>query len=271
MSKIAAAIPRYMTRIALAVALLSCAPDALADPINIVPYVSLTATELITFNDAAGGPSPGTNYDGILTSAGASFAERFLGQILSFSNDYDVLSGAPVGPLALQVGAPGQNLEVVEVAPHLTDILLSLLTGLGPRGFPDFGATGEGSIAVLFALDQSEVGFSVVVGSPPFLPSSTTLNFFRRDGSLIQTIEAGRYPPSGPSGFQRDGGVKDIAGVSIHTSYPGGIGFDDIRYDVPVTVPEPSTLVLLGVGAMAGATRPWIRRKRHLPRVGVAR
>src|SRR5215510_15746879 len=76
---------RCMIRIALALAMLSCVPHLLADPVNVVPYVSLTGTGLITFDDIAGGPAPGTNYDGILTSGGASFAERFLGQTLSFN------------------------------------------------------------------------------------------------------------------------------------------------------------------------------------------
>src|SRR5262245_18624146 len=135
---------RYMIRVALALALLSCAPYVLADPVNVVPYASLTGTGLITFDDIAGGAPPGTNYNGILTSGGASLAERFLGQTLSFSGNFDVLSGAPVGPLALQVGAANQNLNVV------FNVGTNVASGLGPLGFPNFDAIGEGSMAVLF-------------------------------------------------------------------------------------------------------------------------
>ena len=158
---------RYMIRIVLAFALLSCAPYVLADSINVVPYASLTGTALITFEDIAGGPGSRTNYDGILTFGGASFAERFLGQTLSFSGDFDVLSGAPVGPLALQVGAAGQNLSVTEFSiPSFC--CTTVLSGLGPLGFPASSAIGEGSVAVLFVFDQSQFGFNVLGGTPPF-------------------------------------------------------------------------------------------------------
>ena len=162
---------RYMIRIVLALALFSCAPYVLADSINVVPYSSLTGTGLITFDDLAGGPMGGTNYDGILMSGGASFAERFVGQNLSFDGDFDVLSGTPVGLLALQTGVANQNVS-------LTDgyLVTNILAGIGPGGFPDFEALGEGSVAMLFDLDQSQLGF-FVFGANGGL---ATLNFLSR-------------------------------------------------------------------------------------------
>ena len=47
----------------------------------LVPPATLTCTGVIAFDDVAGGPLPGTNYDGVLQSDGAGFAERFSGQI----------------------------------------------------------------------------------------------------------------------------------------------------------------------------------------------
>jgi hypothetical protein len=40
------------------------------------------------------------------------FAERFVGQTLGFSGNFDVLSGSPSDPLTLQVGDPNQNINV---------------------------------------------------------------------------------------------------------------------------------------------------------------
>jgi hypothetical protein len=241
---------RSLFRIALALTLWSSAPYVLADPINAVPYASLTGTGLITFDDIAGGPAPGVNYNGILSSGGASFAERFLGQTLSFNGNFDVLSGTPVGPLSLQAGAAGQNLNVF-------DFSTNVLNGLGPLGYPDFEAIGEGSMAVLFVFDQSQFGFQLVGGNG----GSATLNFFRRDGSVIQSIVVNNLADAF-YGFQRDGNVKDIAGVSIHNNDVGGIGLDNLKHDVPAPVSEPSTLVLLSVGVVTGAARRWIGQRR---------
>ena len=70
---------------------------AVSLPINQVDYSSLTGTGLITFDDIAGGPSPGTNYDSTFESGGALFGEHFLGQTLSYSGSFDVISGSPSG------------------------------------------------------------------------------------------------------------------------------------------------------------------------------
>ena len=99
-------------------------------------------------NLLAGGGAPGTNYDGIIVSGGASFAERFDGQTLSASGDFDVLSGSPNDPLALQTGAAGENLDVFD------NVGTQVLGGVGTLGFPNPAAIGEGSFAVLFTFDQ---------------------------------------------------------------------------------------------------------------------
>ena len=100
------------------------------------------------------------------------------------------------------------------------------LAGLGPLGFPDFDAIGEGSFAVLFDIDQSEVGFTIVGHNGG--EAGATINFYERDGSFIQTIVVSG---NGEFAFRRHPVVADIAGFSIHNNDPGGIGYDDFRFD----------------------------------------
>ena len=151
----------FIALIALAATHLWSAGEVRAgvQPVAQVDPSTLTCDGTITFDDVAGGAAPGTNYDAVFESDGAVFAERFAGQTLSASGDFDVLSGTPTSPLTLQVGAANQNLNVFINGPS------QVLTGLGPLGFPGFDAIGEGSFAVLFDFDQSEFGFDLVGGN----------------------------------------------------------------------------------------------------------
>jgi hypothetical protein len=237
---------RAPTLCVLAIGLSSLATAA---PINQVGYGSLTGTQIITFDDVPGGGAPGTNYNAIFESGNTAFAERFVGQTRTTSGTFDALSGTPAGPLALQVGAPGQNLNIFVQSTQV-------LTGLGPVGFPDFDAIGEGSFALLFDADQSEFGFQLVGGDG----GTAFVDFFQRDGTLIQSITLGSLA-NAFYGFSRDAGVKDIAGISIYNSDAAGIGFDNLKHDVAGVpdngIPEPATSALIGIGlgALALARR----------------
>ena len=227
-----------------------------AAPINEVDYFSLTVGQTIDFESITGGPPPGTNYDGILNFGGILIGERFAGQTLGFSGNSDVLSGSPNGPLSVIAGATNQNL-VITTSP-LEGVLTNAVAGLGRLGFPDFQAVGEGAVAILFDNDQSQFGFQSVGGNL----GTANFDFFRRDGSLIEALTPTNLT-SNSFGFARDGGINDIAGISIWNTDLGGIGFDNIIFDVPgndvpVDVPvdepvatpvsEPATLGLLAIG-----------------------
>lgn len=197
------------------------------DPIQTVDPSTLTCNGQVDFEDIAQ-----SNYDSVFESGNDSFAERFQGQTLTSFDDgtslFDVLGATATDPLTLQVGNAGENLLV-------TSVTTAAVVGRGPTNFPEDNV-GEGSIAVLFDFDQSQFGVTIEgVDSG----GSATLDFFRRDGSLIDTVVV-PLSGDGAHGFQREGGVNDIAGVSIHNDDPLGVGYDDLCHDVAGIVGQPT-------------------------------
>ncbi len=190
------------------------------------------------------------NIDNILIAGGVGFAERFLGQTALDSGGFDQLVGSPSGPLALQAGPAGKNLQTAS-----GDAVIVSLGGIGSGGFGSPGAFANGSMAVLFSADQSEIllyvdGFG---GTGHF-------DFFRRDGSLIQTFALSPLNQQ-PYGFKRDGGVHDIAGFSLWGTDEPGISLEYIRHDVASAVPWPPSfaLMLLGLAGLAPVGRRLFR------------
>jgi hypothetical protein len=130
-----------------------------------------------------------------------------------------VLSGTPSDPLTLQIGDQNDNVNVV--GGYLTG---QVVNGLGPQGYPNFDAIGEGSLAVMFPSLQSQFKFFIEGTNG----GSATLNFFKADGSSLGTIVI--VPADQTYGFRHTGGIREIAGFSIYNSDPGGIGYDNICY-----------------------------------------
>jgi hypothetical protein len=208
-------------------------------PINSVPYGSIVGNGFVDFEDLPQVAAPGLNFDAIFASNGTQFAERFVGQTLSFSGNFDVLSGAPTNPLALQAGAPSMNINVFDFDPTNGNVL----TGLGPLGFPNFDAIGEGAVSILFDFDQAAFGFQLLGGDG----GTGTIDFYRRDGSLISSVGVSGLA-NDFYGFAREGDVKDIAGISISNLDPAGIAIDNLKFTVQGVTPDSgATLALFGL------------------------
>ncbi len=178
----------------------------------------LSCSNIVKFENYPSGDAPGTNYDAVIDALGASFGERFFGQVTEHAGQYDVVIGDPVGPLALEPGVANQNLSIA----YYYGTHSNVLSGLGPVGFPSLAALGEGAVAVLFHTDQSAVGFETIGGNE----GNVFVDFFRRDGSHIDTYTLTTVCCESYA-FKRDGDVPDIGGIVLYSDDPGGLGFDN--------------------------------------------
>ena len=223
-------------RALLSILAVALAAPAQADSIALVPYETLEP-RLVTrvdFEDLPRQMSPGTSLDGVQRFEGARIGERFAGQTLFHENGFDRLSPAPLPPLTLSAGAPGQNLAVSFIT-----TLSNQVAGLAPPGYPERRAGGEGAIAVLFDRDQFALGFRVAaeIELPEDAPASLMrVSFFRRDASLIATLDVPLGWGFRGYGFLRDGETEDIAGITVTNSDPEGIAIDDLIFDTDLVL-----------------------------------
>lgn len=243
---------------ALLIAVLLASVLAHAGPINIIDYRAISNEHVITFSGVDGGLGPGTNYDDLIVTGGVSFGEHFAGQTVYFrETDYggsDLIAGQPDGELTLLAGTPNRNLVVLFSDSERGN---NVLTGAGIWGYPTFAGVGEGAIAMLFSTDQSQVGLSILGDDG----GEVFLSFYRRDGSLIDAITL-----TGNSvldyGFGREGGIADVAGMTIYSTDIAGIEIDNIQHDVASLVPEPAPALMLVAGlAFAACSRRAKRQK----------
>jgi hypothetical protein len=177
---------------------------------------SVPCAQVTNFEDLAGGDTPGSNYEGLIWSGGMQFGELFAGQTLGASGDFDAVSGTPTNPLTELAGSAGHNLDVLTYVSNV-------LTGLGPVGFPDIDAIGEGSMAMMFAAPQARVSFQLAGGNG----GSATVTFYRADGSLIDTVVITGLAEDF-YGFETADQSNSIVGILVQTTDASGIGVDNI-------------------------------------------
>ena len=246
---------------ALTIASLATNNQAQAAVIQVQESDFLAGAGLITFSEYAVNTvnptyAPAT-YGGGVGSPTVTFDGYFVGQSISVNPGVDCpgaadtacVVGTPTGPLALD--AASANTFITTDGANPTSPVLS--------GSPRF----DGPIALLFDVDVAGVGFDAgyfdAVGS-------TGITAFARDGSLLGTV-VNTITGIQFLGLVTDNGTAQIAGVFLDLvgSEPAGFAIDNLRFglagqvNVPGgNVPEPGTLLLLGVGIIGLAT---IRRQ----------
>jgi len=242
---------------------LSHAGQARAAATTEVSYATLMGST-VNFNELVTTPYDSLVIDGLLTSGGVQFGERFAGQELAVAKQprpgavaqdwFDDLSfGLPTAGLAVLAGVVGGNLG----AYHYGDADGAALFGMGPQA----GNTdGFGSISARLAAPVAALGLQLRDDDG----GAVLLNLYRTDGSLIQAVDlSGRS--DGRYAFARSGGTADIAGFSLtnRDSYYG-VSIDNLRLGSVAevnAVPEPGSiaLTLAGFAAMGVVAR---RRRR---------
>ena len=189
-------------------------------PICLVPPDDIFFAQEVTFDDQPSGFGAGRTFTGVMMLNGVQIGERFAGQDLRDDGGFDRVEGAARGPLQVIAGAETQNMTVIRLADT------AVLSGDGPAGFPNREATGEGALAVLFDRDQVAVRFDIRGGEG----GAATVQFLRRDGSVIDTAELAPLSEA-VYAFTRNGGARDIAGMVLTNADPDGIALDTLLFD----------------------------------------
>lgn len=229
-----------------------------------VAYTSLTGPT-VSFSELVANPFDVVSIDGLLTSSGVQFGERFAGQELAVrkaprpgevAQDWfdDLSNGAPTAGLTLLAGTAGANLG----AYHYGDADGAALFGVGPQNADGSDPAGFGAISARFALPVSALGLQL----RDLHGGAITLSLYRLDGSLIEAVDlSGRM--DGHVAFARSGGTADIAGFSLtHVDPYYGVSIDNLVLSAaPVPEPETYALMLAGIAVLGG-----IARRRRLTR-----
>ena len=113
-------------------------------------------------------------------TTGLDISERFVGQIITI--------GGPVGKSEILSGLPTDSLTLDGSFKSICSFSFpgaNSIAGEIPQGQPGGPSCGEGSMAFVFDVDQSQIAieFGGVNGGKPI-----TLDFFQRDGDLIEQI-----------------------------------------------------------------------------------
>ena len=176
---------------------------------------------------------PGVALDSFYRSPGVSLGEHFAGQNVLAREVFDSVEAIPVeAPLTLKSGPPRQNLNVAWHRGFGSNAVFPV----GPLGFPNADARGEGMLSALFDADQQAVGFRVHTDYPDAFGSkqppqdNLRVLFFARDGRVIGELALSAPISASAHGFVAPPGPPGIAGMTILNTDPGGVALDDFIY-----------------------------------------
>lgn len=206
--------------IAALFALLPALASACDRPVCVVAPDTLDLAQVITFDDQPANPGPGRLVGTPLILPGASFGEGFTGQNRAINGTFDVISGPANAPLTLFSAPANEMLSVTRIANS------NLLNGLGPLGYPQFGATGEGSIAILFDRDQVAIRLDLRGGEG----GTANVIVLDRAGQVIDVVMLGPLAEV-DYGLIRQDKARDIAAVVVINDDPEGIALQAVAFD----------------------------------------
>ena len=249
-----------------------CIASALVVTVSTSAYANLvTNSHFHSFDSRSGN-------NGLRDASGDSFSAATVGFSDAGGAFLDDGSGAPVfgGTSLIGLGPGGIliNIETSEVAgpgPGQSTFTFRFFTDdglLGTPGFVPAGATISGD-----AIGQLEFSFGDFRSGPDFVEWTPNPGFtiddattsYLADGAVLAGGALAIDPAPGSFGVFSNGGagLSLIAAVGIGDGLGGlgditGFGIDEAIFTVTITeIPEPATLSLLGIGAVA-----MLRRRR---------
>jgi hypothetical protein len=158
---------------------------------------------------------------------GITFGEKLVGQTVSSLGVFDVISGTPSVPLAIDTSIdPIHGVNVIGIGSSVA------INGLGILGFPNRDAIGEGALTALYNRDQRVIAFDVLGTTG----GRIELQFFSRSGALLGDVVV---EGSQNITYVFSSDAEDIAAVTFTNQDFGGLGFDNFRFVPQTIVPEP--------------------------------
>ena len=151
-------------------------------------------------------------------SLGITMGERFVGQQTSSAGGFDVVEGRPSMPLTID-----DSIEAKYGINLLWIYSTTVVDGLGPVGFPDSGAIGDGALSILYERDQLLVGFDLVGSNGGGL----RIQLFDRSGVLLDDFT---FEETSNRTYVFFSNQMNIAGLTLSNFDWGGLAFDNFIF-----------------------------------------
>lgn len=237
------------------------APAAQAQSLLPQPYALLQGAT-VTFEDLGTAAPQGSLLEGLVSSGGVLFGERFAGQELALrlaprpgavAQDWfdDLSFGTPLAGLQLLAGAAAANLGIYDYG----DGERHALAGIGPQHPDGSDPFGFGAISARFAAPVSALGLQIREAHG----GQAWLALYREDGSLIERLTLNGLT-DGLYAWSRSDGSADIAGFSLSNADAWyGIAIDNLV--IGSVVPEPAQAWLLAAGLLGIGLQRAARRR----------